>query len=247
MDKLLEAFHLITDFPRILQRNRFEFVRKEKDTGNIWSFYFKPPSSFSMKAGEHLLLMIDHKDTDGRGKIRFYSPSSAPHEGLIRITTRYFGKDSSSFKKAMFQMNPGNLISVMGPIGKFTIRDFDKEYVFIASGVGITPFRSIILDLAHKGKQPTISLYYFNTNNEILFKNELDKLAKTNPNLTLKYLKRGDEISENIICQVNAKKGMFYIAGAPKFVSEQKDRLKKLGTSAFRIKFDPFKIAKGSK
>jgi ferredoxin-NADP reductase len=247
MDKLLEVFHLITDLPRILSKHKFEFVKKENDTGNIWSFYFKPPAGFSMKAGEHLLLKLDHENTDKRGNIRFYSPASAPHEDLVRVTTRYFGEESSSFKRAKFAMEAGDTINVMGPIGKFTVNDLSKEYVFIAGGVGITPFRSILLDLDRKSNFPEVSLFYFNSGDEVLFQNDLDKLAENNPNLSIHYLNKESEVPENIIDQVNSKKGMFYIAGAPKFVEGQKTRLKTLGTSAFRIKFDPFKSAKEGK
>lgn len=247
MDKLLEAFHLITDLPRIFRRSKFDFVKKEKETDNIWSLYFKPPTKFNIEAGEHLLLKLNHEDQDDRGNIRFYSPSSAPHEDLIRITTRYFGEESSSFKKAMFKMEAGDTINAMGPIGKFTVNDLSKEYIFIAGGVGITPFRSIILDLVRKGSLPKISLYYFNSSKDILFKDELDKVAKDSPNLAITYLSKGDEIPREVIDKVNSNNGMFYIAGAPKFVSGHKDRLKKLGTSVFRIKFDPFKVAKGGK
>ena len=245
MDKIYETFNLITDFPRIANRSIFKFVKKELEIGNIWSFYFKPKDGFKMRAGEHLLLNLKHKNPDDRGTIRFYSPSSAPQEELIRITTRYFGDESSSFKKAMFEMNEGEEISVIGPIGKFVINNFEKEYVFIASGVGITPFRSILVDLNNRKVMPRIKMYYINKSVEILFKDQLMNLSKLNDNFQIDFLNGTEEISEDTLRDNNSRSGMFYLAGSPDFVSKQKKRLKDLGVSPFRIKFDSFRKAKG--
>ncbi len=247
MEKLLELLHLITDFHRILRRQQFSFMRKEHEAGNVWSFYFSPPKDFKIEAGEHLLLNLKHENVDERGSIRFYSPSSAPHEQEIRITTRYFEEKSSSFKRELFNMQPGDKIVAMGPVGKFKVTDLAKEYIFIAGGVGITPFRSILKELAQAENLPKITLYYFSSDVDILFKQELDEIAQNNSQFQVKYLTGKQEVPEKAILKLKAKQGKFYIAGSPEFVTTQKSRLKSLGVSIFNIKFDPFRSVKGGK
>lgn len=246
MDKVLEIVNLIIDFPRILQRNRLNFIKKENEVGNIWSFHFEKPRGFKIKAGEHLLLQLKHENQDSRGSIRFYSPSSAPHEDTIRITTRYFGDKSSSYKKNLFRMKEGDKIVSMGPIGKFTVKKMDKEYMFITSGVGITPFRSILLDLAKRGQIPRIHLYYYNRGKDILFKDELDSLNDDYAQLNINYLDDEQPLPTDLIERLEEKKGLYYIAGAPSFVESKRNYLKDKGVSGMRIKFDPFKEAKSN-
>jgi ferredoxin-NADP reductase len=247
MDKIIEIYKLLTDFPRIRHTNCFNFVKKENELGNIWSFYFQPPKDFNIEAGEHLLLKLPHENSDNRGEIRFYTPSSAPHERYIRITTRYFGNKSSTFKQELFSMSEGDEITARGPLGKFTIDDKElgNQFTFIAKGVGITPFRSLLLDLDKKKIFPKVDLFYLNRDEEILFKPELDKIAESHSSFKVHYLSVEDSIPKSSIKESASKKALFYIAGAPDFVEERKKMLRNNDVSALRIKNDPFRTAKG--
>jgi len=244
MDGITEFLKILRDLPRVFRSTKVEYVKKELDLENIWSFYFKVPADFKIEAGEHLMFRLNHSEQDDRGNFRFYSPSSAPREELLRISTRYFGDTSSSFKRALFNMAPGNQINVMGPIGTFTLEDISKKYVFIAGGIGITPFRSIITDLLLAGILPEITLYYKNRTENFLFKLELDALVKANTQLKIKYLIDPIDIKEAELTSLNQQEAIFYIAGAPSFVNSYKQKLKGLNIPQSRIKNDSFRKLK---
>jgi len=244
MNKAKSLLKTILDFPRIFRSNKFEYIKKEAEIDDIWSLYFKVPADYKIKAGEHLMFRLNHSDQDNRGNFRFYSPSSSPKEGLLRVSTKYFGDKSSSFKKALFKLAPHSQINVMGPIGTFTLQNISKKYAFIAGGIGITPFRSIITDLLQTGQFPEITLYYKNRSDKFLFKAELDTIAKVNPQFKIKYLIDPVDINETELIDLNHQEALFYIAGAPGFVKVYREKLISLNIPANRIKYDPFRKLK---
>ncbi len=123
------------------------FVRSQQESQGTHSFLFETSEALNFQAGQYLQLTLPHGDVDDRGDTRWFTISSAPHERLLRITTR-IARPSSSFKHALTGLAPGALAQAEGPAGDFTYRDEARPAVFIAGGIGITPFRSILADQA---------------------------------------------------------------------------------------------------
>ena len=140
---------------------------KIQRSSDCFSFLFKPEKPVTWKAGQFMQFTIQHENPDDRGISRFFSISSAPYEENIMITTRISAEKSSTFKKALTGLEKNGIISAMPPQGEFTVEDFSKSIVFIAGGIGITPVRSILLDLDYKMDLPGIPVYllYSNRNN----------------------------------------------------------------------------------
>jgi glycine betaine catabolism B len=116
---------------------------------------------------------------------RPYSISSAPHQAdsFYEITISH--KAGGFFSKyALANWKEGTTITAEGPFGNFyyePLRD-KRKIVALAGGSGITPFRSMIHDVIAGDKDPHITLIYGSSNeNEIIFRNELDQLARANP------------------------------------------------------------------
>jgi len=93
-----------------------------------------------------LFYTFPNDNPDNRGVTRYFTISSTPFEDFIMITTR-ISRPSSSFKESLTEMKIGGRITASGPDGDFTIDDLGKNYIFIAGGIGITPFRSILLQM----------------------------------------------------------------------------------------------------
>src|SRR4030066_1062256 len=144
---------------------------KVPGTSDVTSFYFKPHVAVKWTAGQYMQFTLPHDNPDDRGTSRFFTISSAPFEENIMITTRFAGDASSTFKKVLLKMEIGQNIYALMPQGEFLIKDFAKSYVFIAGGIGITPFRSIIFDLDFNKqlRNMDIFLLYSNRNNDIAF------------------------------------------------------------------------------
>ena len=117
-----------------------------------------------------------------------------------------------------------------------------EKYVFIAGGIGITPFRSILLDLAFKKSLNEIILLYANSNQEIAFKDELDKLVKENPNLKIHYIIDPDRITLDLIKEFvpNFSDFIFFISGTKSMVNAMKKNLLELNIKKKKIKSDYF-------
>src|SRR5665647_1212792 len=146
------------------------FIEKVQNTADCFSFFFDSPGTVIFKAGQYMNFTLPHDNPDDRGINRYFTIASAPHEGWIMITTRIAQEHPSSFKKALMGMEKGREITALQPQGKFTVEDYSKSYVFFAGGIGITPFRSILVDLDYtkKIKEMEIFLLYTNRNSDIV-------------------------------------------------------------------------------
>jgi glycine betaine catabolism B len=198
------------------------FIKKVQNTADCFSLFFDSPDPVIFKAGQHMNFTLPHDNPDDRGISRFFTIASAPNEKLIMITTRIAQEQSSTFKKALMSMEKGWNISAMPPQGKFTIDDYSRSYVFFAGGIGITPFRSILVDLAYikKIKEMEIFLLYSNKSNDIVFKDELDVLADQNTSFKVRYVISPEVFNIEMLKVVipNFRDKTYYISGPPGMV-----------------------------
>jgi ferredoxin-NADP reductase len=100
---------------------QLRFIEKREVAPDIYSFYFTPQEKFQFIAGQYLQLAIVH-EPDELGTTRYFSIASSPSEEHIMITVR---KGKSSFKNMLFTLKTGEIIEAFGPIGKFTLEDYN--------------------------------------------------------------------------------------------------------------------------
>jgi ferredoxin-NADP reductase len=142
------------------------------------AFSFERPADFEFTAGQYLTLTLhDPLYTDEKGNSRTFSIASPPQEaGRLVIATRMTG---SALKRSLTEAPLGTPVSIFGPAGDFTLGPDPTPVVFIAGGIGITPFRSMLLDAAARGLAHRITLIYSNRMLEgAPFHEELTSLAK---------------------------------------------------------------------
>lgn len=221
---------------------------KKQETKGVMSFKFKSDESIKWRSGQYMFYTLPNDNPDNRGVTRYFTISSAPFEKFIMLTTR-INDQSSSFKKSLTNMSIGDTIEASGPDGNFTIdsdligvEHHNKNYVFIAGGIGVTPFRSILLDLDHKKLPVNVQLLYANSDNNIVFKDEFDSLIGKNPNFKIQYFISPARIDEKTFSTFNSQLSTlnFYISGPTKMVDEFSNMLKTLGVSEKNIKLDHF-------
>lgn len=148
------------------------------EAANIRTFYFRPEKPVHYTAGQYTELKLPHANPDKRGTKRWFTISSAPDGEFLTITTKYAGdKDSSSFKKAMFKLKPGTEVHLADPMGDFVLpKLIQTPLVFVAGGIGVTPFHSILDWLAGTGeKRPIKLLYGVRKEDEIVFQETFRK------------------------------------------------------------------------
>jgi ferredoxin-NADP reductase len=219
-------------------------INKISRSSDVSSFYFKPQSPITWEAGQFMYFTLPHSNPDDRGISRYFTISSAPYEENIMITTRFVSEGSSSFKNALLNMEIGQNISALPPKGEFVIGDLLKSYVLIAGGIGITPFRSIILDLNYRKKLQSTGIYllYSNRNNEVVFKDEFDSLAEKNSSFKLRYIINPERCNTDLIKNTIADyaEKIYYISGPVKMVKAIEDMLASIGLTEDKVKQDYF-------
>jgi len=211
--------------------------------GNVYSFSFIPNKSLSWHAGQHG--MIEIKLPNGKTARKMFSLSSAPRENRITITTHWLGDSASSYKKALWNLQPGDSTRIRGPVGPMYARDISANNILIAGGIGITPFRSMLIDADLSGEDIHATLLYANKSpDEVIFKDELENLSKRLNNLEVKYIYSPTKISKDIINDSMGASKLentnFYLSGPPKMIKTYKKLLKDIGISRKNIYSDPF-------
>ena len=114
------------------------------ETPVIRTFFFKSERPLRYVAGQFIELTLPHADPDDRGTRRWFTLSSAPSHELISITTKHAEKPST-FKQKLWSLEPGDTVDISEPMGDFVLpKDSTQPLVWIAGGLGITPFHSIV-------------------------------------------------------------------------------------------------------
>ena len=161
-----------------------ELVRREMVAEQTMSFRFAKPTDWSYRAGQFVdVTLIDPSETDAEGNTRGFSISSAPREDVITVTTRL---RDTAFKRVLRQVPLGTDVKVEGPFGDLRLHHAARPAVLLAGGIGITPFRSILVETIGGGSLPyRIVLFHANRRPEdAAFADELRALDRTEPNLT---------------------------------------------------------------
>lgn len=221
---------------------KLTLINKVPRTSDVTSFIFQPEIPVTWAPGQYFHYTLDHENADNRGTKRWFTICSAPFEENIMITTRFAAENGSSFKDALFGMEMGGQIEGDGPEGDFTVEDFSQKYVFIAGGIGITPFRSMFAQIQHDGAQLHCDLLYANRNDEYTFEDEINKFAENQPNFKMhKFtgdIKIGEQDIKNVSPELNS--AIYFISGPKPMVEHYNDFLVSIGVNELNIKLDDF-------
>ena len=146
------------------------------------AFQFERPADWTFKAGQFVdMTLINPPETDAEGNVRGFSIASAPQEPDLMITTRM---RDTAFKRVLKALPLQTQVKVEGPFGNLVLHNnAARPAVLLAGGIGITPFRSIVVAAAKEKLPHRIFLLYSNRGPEDApFLEELQSLETANPN-----------------------------------------------------------------
>ena len=144
------------------------------------AFYFEKPEGFEFEAGQFAnFALLTPPDSDLKGNTRALSIASAPHERNLMVATRL---RATAFKRTLNSLPLGTELRLQGPYGSLTLsRNGTRPAVFLAGGIGITPFRSLIWNAAESLSLRKIILFYsVRAPEEAAFLEELQKIERRN-------------------------------------------------------------------
>ncbi len=112
---------------------------------DVITFLFEPEKPLDWAPGQFIQYLLPHPNMDERNDDRFFTIAAAPFEEHLQVTTRLSPRPSS-FKTALVKLPVGAQVDVGEPEGEFVIADPHRDYIFVAGGIGIAPFRSILAE-----------------------------------------------------------------------------------------------------
>lgn len=217
---------------------KLKVIKKIIPAPDSFSLIFEKPKGFAFYPGQYLDIKLPILDPNG--DTRAFTISSSPTEDSLIITPK---KGVSPFKKFMENLKEGDSAESSHPAGTFTL-DESSPAVFIAGGIGITPFRSIIKYCMDQQISTPMTLIYSNSTADFLFKEELEKWKQSLPNLTIIYYNSSlngrldkTKLPTAVGKTVNS---IYYLAGAHSFVNNMAQILIDIGIDETNLRYDRF-------
>lgn len=229
-------------------------TKTEKVAEGTIAFHFEKPSDFAFTAGQFISVsLINPPETDAEGDTRAFSIASAPYERELMIATRM---RDTAFKRILRKLIPGELIQIRGPFGSLTLHDdATRPAAFLAGGIGITPFRSIVLQSTQLERAHRLFLFYSNRRAEdAAFLDELKQCERANTNFKcIAIVTQPSETKQ----QWDGERGyvsramlqkyihdlqqpIYYIAGPPGMVVSMQGELNAAGVVSDHIRAEQF-------
>ena len=221
------------------QRVHARLREKKEIAPGIFNFWFSPQRSLSFTPGQFLEWTLHHKGIDSRGIRSYFTIASSPTESGILLAGK-IPENQSTFKTALLALKPGEEAIATGPEGDFVLpKDENRKLAFVAGGVGITPFRSMVKYLLDTGEQRDIVLVYSANRPEEFVFTELFNQAKSRG---LKPVYATDRVNAQLITQhvPDWKERLFYVSGPKPMVKAVEKILTRMGMPKHNIKRDYF-------
>jgi ferredoxin-NADP reductase len=218
------------------------------------AFYFEKPSQFDFKPGQSADLTLSNPpETDAEGNTRTFSIASPPFENQLMFATRM---RDTAFKRSVKKVPLGTEAKIDSTMGSFTLhKSSAKPAVFLAGGIGITPFLSIVRQADHDRLPHKLHLFYSNRRPEDTpFLDTLQMLEKSNPNFQLVCTMTGMPRSkgewkgetglinrEMLSRHLTSLQGpVYYTAGPPAMVAGMRKMLVSAGVDEDDIRTEDF-------
>jgi ferredoxin-NADP reductase/Na+-translocating ferredoxin:NAD+ oxidoreductase RnfD subunit len=226
----------------------------ERLSNDTYEFVFDNDSPFSFKPGQYMEWTLPHTHEDSRGNRRFFTLSSSPTQREVRMGIKFYPKPST-FKQRLLQLRPGEVIAAGHVAGDFTLpRDRRKKLAFVAGGIGITPFASMIRHMLDtQDRRDAVMLCANWRVNDVAYDPLLREACEQLGVRTVHALSACDSvpagwqgavgfIDSEMIRDVmpDYQQRTFYVSGPPAMVTAAKRAIAALGVKSNRIRTDYF-------
>lgn len=195
--------------------------------------------------------LVDPPHDDEKGPRRHITVVTSPNErGVLGLATRV---RDSAFKRSLAELPVGAEVDVEEPKGSFLLpEDTEQPYVFIAGGIGITVFRSMLRYIAEEHLPHRVTLVYSNRDREsTAFLDELQELERAIPDLRLVLTMTDDEEWDGETRRIDAgvlrdhlegDLGSFtyLVAGPPAMVEAMENTLREAGVPEEQVRPERF-------
>ncbi len=231
------------------QKVVLKLKQKIQVTKDVYDFIFEPSEQLRFTPGQYLEWTLPHEKPDSRGNRRYFTIASTPDDTVVYLGIKTY-PNGSSFKNALLALKEGDILSAGSLAGDFILpKDPKQKLVFMAGGIGITPYLSMIQHLINKNDQRDIVLFYANkTESDIAYLDFLEDAKKKIPLTVVHAL--SDEQNPKYVGKITAPlvvekvpdlaDRVFYLSGPHGMVNAFNDMLRNQGIPKNHIKKDFF-------
>ncbi len=236
------------------QKLLLKLKEKIQLTPDVFELVFQTDKKLPFKPGQYMEWTLAHQTPDNRGNRRYFTIASSPTEKDIKMGVKFY-KDSSSYKNKLQDLKEGDVVVASQLAGDFVLpTDKSKKLVFLAGGIGVTPFKSMIQYMMDTGeKRPIVFLYSNKTVADIAYKEFFDR-AEKQLGIKMVYVvgnSEGDRATRFIRAAVidmdllmsevpDYKERVFYVSGPRVMVTAFQEILGTIGVKPEHIKTDFF-------
>jgi len=232
---------------------RIRLKERRPETADVMSFIFDLGGQpYEYLPGQYAFFELDELAfPDERGKRRHFTISSSPTEkDILMFTTRMRG---SGFKETLRHASLGYELTVETPRGRFVLQEGEnRRHIFIAGGIGITPYRSILRNAADANTPiQALMLYFSRSSADLVFRRELEEIARQMLTFSLvpvisepepDWKGEEGEFNEPLLRRYvpDPDQCLFWISGPPAMVAALKDLIQQIGVSEEALHTDSF-------
>lgn len=214
--------------------------RVEQISERVRNYVFTPDYPMQFEAGQYMEWTLPHVKMDDRGNRRTFTIASSPAEAEVHLGVKFYDP-SSSYKRALHAMKPGDAMFVGQVLGNFTLpKNTEEKLLFIAGGIGITPFRSMVQQMLDDDKmRDAVLLYAVSDPSELAYKDVFSQAASRG--LRVFPISGSALNAELLTARVSdIANRRVYVSGPDVMVQSAKKQLKAAGVSRRNIVCDYF-------
>jgi ferredoxin-NADP reductase/Na+-translocating ferredoxin:NAD+ oxidoreductase RnfD subunit len=216
-------------------------------------FAFAADRPLKYQPGQYIEMTLPHRKPDDRGSRRYFTLASSPTESDLHIGVKFY-PEGSTFKRAMHAMSATTSVAIEQVAGDFTLpADRTRKLAFIAGGIGVTPFRSMVKYLIDTDDHRAVSLLYAERQVNELAYTDVFEQARRQLGTAVTYVvtSQTDNVPAGVATgHIDAAmirralpdyaERLFYISGPHRMVTDTKRLLLAMGVPRKNIKIDFF-------
>ena len=226
-------------------------VQLVDETPRCKSLVLEPPDWRGHRAGQHVDVRLTAED--GYQAERSYSIASAPEDMQLVLTVERL-EDGEVSAYLTDELRLGDELELRGPIGGYFVWESSQggPLLMVAGGSGVVPFRAMLRHWAAHGREvPARLLYSSRTLEDVIYRNEFDRLAEEGAEVELTLTRqwppdwqghRG-RVDRDLLAEVAwppQREPLIYVCGPTAFVEAAAEALVAAAHEPGRIKTERF-------